>query len=374
MYRMIVMAALFSCLYACAQTSRDPGTKNPITPSSKTIAVEGKDYTIWKRYRIIDKSAFSQPVEAVSFLVPAHWQVQGGVSWNNTRCLSDMVQTSVQARSADGQWELIVYPVTQFDWVNNAQMMDALQRGGYGTGCQIGQPMDASSYLRTVVAKMAGAQVITVTPHRELDQLLVQQIQGAGINGIPTTAEAIMRFPDGRKGLATCYLLRMDQQSPSWDGSTITHTQTVVNQRIVLKYPAGQDDEARRILSTVISSTRINQIWGNAIQTMFNNIRNNVLNENWKRIQITSAAQREISENMVRSWESRSDDQSRTVAQFGQYIRGVDTWTDANGNRVELASGYGSAWSRGDGSFLLTNNTSFDPNVAFQESWAPLSK
>lgn len=374
MYRLICVAALLCCFSSCAQSTKETNAKNTGKTTNKNQAVEGKDYTIWKRYRIIDKSAFTQPVEAGSFLVPGHWQVQGGVTWNNTRCLSDMVQTAINARSTDGQWELIVFPVTQFDWVNNAQMMDALQRGGYGTGCQIAQPMDASTYLKLVVSKMAGGDVNSVTPYRAFDQVLQQQIRSAGINGIPTTAEASLNFPDGRKGLATCYILRLDQQSPAWDGSTITHTQTVVNQRMVLKYPAGQDEEARRILSTVIASARVNQIWGNAIQTMFNNIRNNVLNENWKRIQITAAAQKEISENMVRSWESRSDDQSRSVAQFGQYIRGVETWKDGSGNQVELASGYGSAWSRGDGSFLLTNNTSFDPNVAFQESWTQLSK
>jgi hypothetical protein len=42
--------------------------------------------------------------------------------------------------------------------------------------------------------------------------------------------------------------------------------------------------------------------------------------------------------------------------------------------KVELSSGYSNAWSKGDGSYLLSNNPAFDPNVAFNENWSRLKQ
>jgi hypothetical protein len=42
--------------------------------------------------------------------------------------------------------------------------------------------------------------------------------------------------------------------------------------------------------------------------------------------------------------------QANNTDEFGKYLRGVENWTDATGNKVELTSGYSNAWSRNDGS------------------------
>jgi hypothetical protein len=52
----------------------------------------------------------------------------------------------------------------------------------------------------------------------------------------------------------------------------------------------------------------------------------------------------------------------------------VETWHDAGGSNVELSSGYNAAWSRPDGSYILSNDPLFDPNVALQENWKKLEK
>jgi hypothetical protein len=38
------------------------------------------------------------------------------------------------------------------------------------------------------------------------------------------------------------------------------------------------------------------------------------------------------------------------------------------------ARSYNEAWSRGDGTYILSNDALFDPNVAFQENWKRLQK
>ena len=76
--------------------------------------------------------------------------------------------------------------------------------------------------------------------------------------------------------------------------------------------------------------------------------------------------------NIIRSWEAKNDASTAAYSKdndgFGQYLRGVDSWTDDGGNKVELTSGYSNAWSKGDGSYLLSNNPAFDPNVEFGDT------
>jgi hypothetical protein len=82
----------------------------------------------------------------------------------------------------------------------------------------------------------------------------------------------------------------------------------------------------------------------------------------------------------VRSWEARQNRNNAAGSteeinsQFSQYLRGVDSWTDDNGNKVELTSGYSNAWSRSDGSYIMSNNPAFDPNVEVQgtQTWSRL--
>jgi hypothetical protein len=118
------------------------------------------------------------------------------------------------------------------------------------------------------------------------------------------------------------------------------------------------------------------------VQRFFYAVTKGAQDEGWKQIQISYKAQQEISENIVRSWEARNNS-SNTVgstedisAQFSQHIRGVDSWTDDTGNKVELTSGYSNAWSRGDGSYVMSNNPAFDPNVSIEgtQSWNRLKQ
>jgi hypothetical protein len=132
---------------------------------------------------------------------------------------------------------------------------------------------------------------------------------------------------------------------------------------------------ARKIMSTFFSSTRLNPQWFGGVQAYYAAVTSNAQNQLWKQIQITQQAQQEIGNNIIRSWEAKNSNAAGdNNQQFGQYLRGVENYKDDNGNTIELTSGYTNAWSKGDGSYLLSNNPAFDPNVTFNENWARLNK
>jgi hypothetical protein len=79
-------------------------------------------------------------------------------------------------------------------------------------------------------------------------------------------------------------------------------------------------------------------------------------------------------DNNMRSWEQQQASQDRQHTKYVQTIREVETYRDANGT-VELSSGYNQAWSRGDGSYILSNSPNFDPSSVFQDqNWTEMKQ
>ena len=47
---------------------------------------------------------------------------------------------------------------------------------------------------------------------------------------------------------------------------------------------------------------------------------------------------------------------------FDDYLRGIDRYNESDG-RISLLSGYVKAWSDGNGSYIVTDQHLYDPNV-----------
>lgn len=384
MYKLFIPAGCIAMLVSCHAQSSQKNSNN-IANDNAAIAQEGRDYVILKRFRLEDTQGFNQPVEASSFVLPADWKVNGTVQWNSmSKCIPEIVQASLQASSPDGAYEIMVLPVTQFDWSDDPVYLDAMQRGFNMHSCNIAAPLDAAGYIRGVLAPWLKAQVKSAGTISALQQQMdagaaqmTQQARQAGNNAYShsgSAAEGLLQFSDGKEGLAFCTLMQTIVTLSGTQGQMAKTFQCYVSMRTVLKYKVGNEEMAKKIMSTFFSSARINPQWLAAIQNMYIKIGQNAQDETWKQIQITHAAQQEISNNIVRSWEasnSTADNNSMSREGFGQYLRGVENYKDENGNTVELTSGYGNAWSKGDGSYLLTTNPSFDPNVELggTQSW-----
>ncbi len=387
MHNLIISLACICCIAACTQNnSNKPGSA---TQSSGKYE-EGKDYVILKRFRVEDKQGFNQPVEVSSFLLPENWQVNSSVQWNAaSKCLPEMLQASIQAASPDKEYELIVLPTTQFDWSTDPVYLDAMKRGFNLHSCYITQPTDAAGYISQGIAPYLKAQVKSARAIEELQQAMdkgaaqmTNAARSAGNNAYShkgSAAEGVLQFADGKEGLAFCTIMQTIVSMPGTQGNMSENYQCYVAMRIVMKYKSGNEAMARKIMSTFFSSARINPQWGNAVQKFFANVSRNAQDQTWKQIQISHQAQEEIGNNIIRSWEAKNSSPGSSndnSGEFGQYLRGVENYTDESGNKVELTSGYNHAWSRGDGSYVMSNNPAFDPNVELQgtQNWGRLNK
>jgi hypothetical protein len=239
------IALFFSCNTASVQNNKSTASEN----KSSNMA-EGKDYIILKRFRVEDKQGFNQPIEVSSFVLPANWQVNSSVQWNPTnKCFPEMVQASIQAKSPDGDYELTLFPVTQFDWSTDAVQLDAMQRGFYPHACYIAQPLDAAGYISNGLAPYIKAQVKSANSIPELQQQMdasamqmTNTARQAGNNAYShrgSAAEGLLQFADGKEGLAFCTLMQTIVTMPGSQGGMANNIQCYVSMRC-FKIPAWQ--------------------------------------------------------------------------------------------------------------------------------------
>lgn len=390
MSKILIAASILSILLSCNAQSSQKNNSNTVAGNAAAM-IEGKDYVILKRFRLEDKQGFNQPMEVSSFLLPAGWQVSSNLQWDPAnKCIPEMIQASINAKSQDGEYELVLYPTTQFDWSDDPVYLDAMQRGFNLHSCHIAEPSDAAGYIKNTLATNINAQVksakVIDALQQQMDAAAQQQTQLAqqgGNNAYShqgSAAEGLLQFPDGKEGLVFCTVMQTIVTMPGTQGNIAHNIMCYVSMRVLLKYKTGNEETARKIMSTFFSSTRLNPTWWNAIQKFFTNVGSNAQNEIWKHTQEVRAVQEQMGNNIIRNWEQRNtNSSSNTTADtdgFGQYLRGVDNWTDADGNKVELTSGYSNAWSKGDGSYLLSNNPAFDPNVELggTQSWGRMKQ
>jgi len=246
---------------------------------------------------------------------------------------------------------------------------------------------NAEAYLRNVFGPEVGVkQINSVSDFREVSAGMEKvaadtknSLQQAGITNVsynPTAILAQVVFADGKEGLAVVAVNQTINQMPDYmQGGYSNGYVCSADSKLLLKYPKGQEKEAKNLLSMIISSVRINPAWQNAAGQIMQNIAKGQQIENAKRQAIWHEAQNAISESQRSTWENQQASNDRINEEFGRTIRGVEQWSDpATGDIVDLTLGYSEAWSKGDGTYILSNNPLFDPKVALQEDWKKLEK
>ncbi|HRH38701.1 MAG TPA: hypothetical protein PK760_10170 [Flavobacteriales bacterium] len=395
--RALFTTSLFVLSCASAPTPVDADGDGTISPAEVQAAseqqptkkfVEGKDYVVLERLRVIDPTGFAQPMEAYSILVPKGWKSQGGITWKvGNPCMVEAINNRVTATSPDGSFALEIYPTQQWEWCDDQFMLQSMmqqQQNPVFRRCPLAEPMDAGQFLQGPMAQEMGAEIVTVEPNEEMNAVLQQQAQaanqqyrqaGVDVENRPSAALATLRFPNGDGGIALCSIGMTVAHMPNMlNGGRYANYTCATNQKVALRCPAGQEAEARKLLSTMLASFRLNPQWQAGVQQMFNNVAVVEQRETAKRAAIQREAMNYSADLQQRTWEEGQASNDRIAEGWSQTLRGVETWKDPSGGAVELSGGYNEAWSRPDGSYILSNDPLFDPNVAFQESWKRLEK
>lgn len=402
---LIIFSAILFCVSSC-QSQGKTGTEkknNAAKLPSKTsyTFIQGKDYNLFKRARVMDKTGFAQPVEAFSFLIPEGWTSSGDVFWTAPGSTCAGTNSYFKATSPDGKYSFELFPAVIWGFVTDPQLA-SFQKNNTSRYCTYGEPLDAEHYLQQVflTGDLGNPQVLEIKPNqagamemqkkaekykRELDSY------GYGkTNHYPSAANATVRWKDGSEGIVTCGVLIAESIIPNqYDGSYSKTFTTAAMERVALKYPAGEAEKAAAMLSVIMSSYRTNIAWKNSVDNYWLEVRQNNHMVHIGKIKMMDDLTRQMGETAIRNgqqrlndmdtnmrnWEAKQQSEDRMHTNFVKAIREVENFRDETG-KVELGSGYNHAWSRGDGSsFIMSDNPNFDPSAIFQDQrWKEMKK
>jgi hypothetical protein len=366
------------------------GVINAFAQSSKMI--QGKDYVVLKRLRVLDEMGFDKPVEAMSVLVPSGWKAQGGVKWNSIGgCRGEIVVWQISVASPDGQIEYMAFPVRTFVYSQDQMMQQVYLTAARQGGCQVSAPFNAAQYLQLLARDGLKATVSSIRQDESLQAMLnkmnadsneISRQYGTNMSTSSSMIYGTLNWSDGKKGLAQIGVMMTASPSRNmYTGAPDGFASTTVFHQVVVRYPPEREAEALRLFATINTSYRMNPIWKNAKDNFLTQLGNAEHAGRMERLRLMgeqsrayAKAQSEASDARMRDWERNQSSSDASQRRFIQTIREVETWKDGDGNSVELGSGYKYGWSKPDGSYILTNNSLFNPAVELQQNWVKMQK
>lgn len=395
------LTALLLLAAACDGRPADADAGQPGAPSGAGAGaptrgasglVEGKDYLLLERVRILDEQGFDQPVEAMSVLLPRGWRAESGVRWRGVgECRGDIITWQMTATSPDGAIRFTVLPSRTYVVSQDQMTQQALVAGSRQGGCAVSAPFEARQYLDQLARSELGATAVSDVRDDESLLPFLQKIAeqanatsrqyGTRMHQSSSAVYGTLGWPDGTKGLANVGVTVVESPGTDYYGAPAGFATTSVFHQVYIRYPPEREAEALRMFGTILASHRMNPVWVQAKERFLTQLGNAEHAGRMERIRLMgeqatayAKARSEAADASMRDWERRQASSDASQSRFIQTIREVESWKDANGSPVELGAGYSHAWSRPDGSIILTNSSIFDPAVELQQNWQRMEK
>lgn len=334
-----------------------------------------------QRAEIIDRQGFGQPRLAATMLVPAGWRTQGQVLWH-PRGGGGCVQPQafvLKAEAADGSGLIELHPPQ--GWTSNSSGMAS-------PDCPTGSLREARAYLEAWARQQRpGARVLEWRHRPDKTRPPMEQTLSASVSRIWTDAGQLLiarTGPDGREQRETLATVMMFSQLQG-AGMSFFNGQALG----VLSWASPEGGHDWKRFDAVWDTLRTDPQWQAAVQQHQNKMNSiqaqmnqdnhrtamgvlaiqgqsgrDTINEMARRGQQAHETRQEIAGMQQRGYESRSASQDRMQVENVKAIRGIERWASPSGSGpvAELPNTYAHAWRLKDGSYVLTDSPSFDPN------------
>jgi hypothetical protein len=415
-FSFILMISLFQLLLASCTgqtsnsnkqttTSKQSTTqKTPATSEKQTAQnfVEGKDYNVFDRVRIMDNQGFQLPVEAYSLLLPKGWQHQGEIMWTMPGQTCAGNNAWLKATSPDNKYSLEFLPNQILSWMTNQQLLQwNMQNQGNSKYCIFNQPIGAEQYLRSgFVQELGNPQIVKAESNSavvtELQNMFqkgraeLMQYGAQDVQGYSSAVNAEVKWNDGTEGFVILGVMVYETTiANTYTGTYDKSYTTSITKKTVFKYPAAEKEKAKSLFAVIMASMRSNTAYNDAVNSFWRQVRQDKNRVHWEKIRVMDEQTRRIGEQAIakgnqrlkdmdtemRTWEAKQSSQDKMHTDFIKTIREVENFRDETG-KYEMVSGYNHAWSRGDGtSFVLSDNPNFDPAFVFKDQqWKQMKK
>lgn len=387
---LLFLIAVFSALTFEGVAAQKPSL-NPVDESG-----QGRCYRL-KVVKIMDEQGFGQPVEVARLLIPTDWRTEGGVRWDSsqTRCPLNIIKLQFRAVAPDGLSGIEFSPGYMWQAANDPMMQQVLrQQAAARTGCDAGPISGASEFLRGTViphlrpgARVAGAEplpAVTQAKERLLAETYGPLVRAGYVRSYKADAASVRigYTENGRAMEEWLSTTILTIATPSANTAALMQGQmnmsassfSMVSDGVFCaRAPAGKFD--RKLVATIIASTRPNPQYQAAVSQFLSNMNNIAQRGAMDRARIWQQAGEQISATINQTYQHQQAIQDHAAQQFSQAVRGAETYVNpATGTHVELTGGYDTAWVNNRGEYLLSDSPGFNPAIAFQENWTQLKK
>lgn len=312
---------------------------------------------------IVDASGFEKPMGAATLFTPEGWRAQGGVLWGREYLCTNGYAFNWMAVSPDGMQAIAVLP--QERWETN----------NYGAapstpGCQSAPYTNVQQYLQGLAQRWRpGARAIDYRPRPDIarDFAQLNQTTPTAMGEIRTWVEAgelLFAYADRgveMRGVVSAAAVFTLMRSHNGMGGSMDALTGATFPVWAASAPNGRLNLG--FLEAIRRSIKTNPQWERRISGHNVAIAQVAIEESRKRADMIARSNAEISRIRQEAWSAYQESADRRAREFGELIRGVETYTDgyAPGGSVELSRNYDHAWRMNDGSYILTNDASFDP-------------
>jgi hypothetical protein len=316
-----------------------------------------------KRAEIVDHAGFERPLVASTILIPVDWQAEGGVVWNTQgNACGSGYNFDWRASSPDGLSGVHIFPTERWQW-NSWGMPDP-------AGCPTAQITSVRQYIEDLVGRgRPGARILDFRRRADIEQELSQLNQTTPMpmgemQSWVEAGEALLAY--GQNGvevretvaLAVLFTVMRTEAtmgmpgSESWTGATFPG--------YAVRAPVGSLDF--RMTEMMRKSIQPQPEWSARIAEHEARIAGIQIQGARERSRIISQTGEEIRQTQADSWRRHNASSDRLARESSEAIRGVETYDDPyRGGTVELDNAYEHAWQLLDGTYVLTDDPSFEP-------------
>ncbi|MEM9013981.1 MAG: hypothetical protein AAGB02_02630 [Pseudomonadota bacterium] len=322
-----------------------------------------------ERAKIIDAQGFEKPMTAATMLIPAGWKTQGGIGWNPQISDCGPIPTHINwaAVAPDGVSQLQILPELKFTGMQ-ANMAPPPQ-----TQCPNMMITDATEFFRQYVGMVrSGAQIIDMRPRQDLKQQMEAMLQpqmspGMGmevrqwVDAVDLLLAYSVNGQDVREIMTTGAVF-FYTAIPDAMGGRMESLLTSTMPTFALRAPNGQLNfkHAEMFRNSYMRDPQ----WGARMAKHNAVIARQNAQGAAARSRIITETNNEIMDMQQDSWRRQNEMRDRGQRETTEMILGVETYNDPyNGGTVQLDNTYDNAWQLNDGTFVLTDDPSFEPNV-----------
>ena len=317
-----------------------------------------------QRVEIMDLNGFERPLPAAFALIPVGWRAQGGVQWGTQFMCTNGYNFNWFAQSADGLQMVAILPQEKWETNNYGA-------GPSSPGCPSAAISSIQQYLSMRVSRLwPGARVTGMRPRPDLAAQFrnLNQVTPTAMGEMRTwveAGEALFSYSDkGRdmRGVVAASvafsLMRTGGLSPGQSMDALTG---FAFPGFAASGPGDQFDP--QFAETIRQSFLPNPAWQAEISRHNAAISRSAAEEIRKQGKAIAEYNDYVSLLRQQVSETRASSDERRQREFGEVIKGVETYDDANApaGQVELSSLYNHAWRLNDGSYVLSNDAGFEP-------------